>query len=329
MIFAKDIETIYLKSFLIIAEKIAMSIIEAISDANSIIDEIKTLVFDEKNVVDEFAEIITKRKFNEKNSIFMINWFNIDVDCQKFENRAMMKIRVMFEKLLICVFSFLSFFWLTKARFILFLHCFFFHFFLFHSFLSLRSNSCSDRCRTVLLQQQHFVQKSDFFSFCRFISFLLFVFVTQCFIWKLFTHVLIEKKFISSQFHRFILSWKYFFSTSFFVVSVFLFCSLSSLWCLKFSVVRCFLSVFEFYDSDRKHSNLMFSHVVVFSKRKFVAVSVFRERCFALIFFYFLFIQKILFSMYLKNFSTRSSMWKYEICVRKNWWWIEKISDSK
>ena len=64
MIFEKNIETIYLKLFLIsIAEKIAMSIIEAIfdieaiSDTDSIIDEIKTLLFDEKNVVDEFAEI--------------------------------------------------------------------------------------------------------------------------------------------------------------------------------------------------------------------------------------------------------------------------------
>ena len=88
-----------------------MLIIEAIFDVDSTIDEIKTLLSDEKNAVDEFAEITTWRKFNEKSSIFfMMNWFSINADCQKFENRAMMKIRVMFEKLLICVFSFLSFF---------------------------------------------------------------------------------------------------------------------------------------------------------------------------------------------------------------------------
>ena len=81
LIFERDIETIYLKSLLIIAEKIAMLIIEAISDADSIIDEIKTLVFDKRDVVNEFAEIITWRKFNEKSSIFMMSWFSIDVDC--------------------------------------------------------------------------------------------------------------------------------------------------------------------------------------------------------------------------------------------------------
>ena len=72
MIFEKDIETIYLKLLLIsIAEKIAMSIIEAIFDietifdieaifdADSIINEIKTLLFDEKNVVNEFAKVTT------------------------------------------------------------------------------------------------------------------------------------------------------------------------------------------------------------------------------------------------------------------------------
>ena len=36
-----------------------MIIIEAIFDVNSIIDEIKTLVFDEKNAVNKFAEVIT------------------------------------------------------------------------------------------------------------------------------------------------------------------------------------------------------------------------------------------------------------------------------
>ena len=69
-----------------------------------------------------------------------------------------------------------------------------------------------------------------------------------------------------------------------------------------------FFFVFEFYDFDRKHSNLMFFYVVVFSKRKFVTVFVYRERCFVLIFFYLLLIQKILFSMYLKKLSARSSM---------------------
>ena len=49
----------YLKSLLIfIAKKIAILIIEAIFDADSIIDEIETLIFDKRNPVDEFAEII-------------------------------------------------------------------------------------------------------------------------------------------------------------------------------------------------------------------------------------------------------------------------------
>ena len=65
MIFEKDIETIYLKLLLIsVAEKIAMSVIEAITDneaitdADSIIDEIETLLSNEKNAVDEFADVI-------------------------------------------------------------------------------------------------------------------------------------------------------------------------------------------------------------------------------------------------------------------------------
>ena len=81
MIFEKDIETIYLKLLLIsVAEKIAMSVIEAISDieaifdVDSIIDEIETLLFDKRNAVDEFAKVITSRKLKKKNSIvFMIN----------------------------------------------------------------------------------------------------------------------------------------------------------------------------------------------------------------------------------------------------------------
>ena len=112
MIFERDIETLYLKLLLIlIAEKIAMSVIEtifdieAISDANSIINEIKMLLSDERNAVDEFAEVTTWRKFKEKNSItFMMSWFSIDANCQKFENRAIIKIRAMFERLLIFVF---------------------------------------------------------------------------------------------------------------------------------------------------------------------------------------------------------------------------------
>ena len=64
MISERDIETIYLKLLISIAEKIAMSIIEtitdieAITDADSIIDEIKTLLSDERNAVDEFADVI-------------------------------------------------------------------------------------------------------------------------------------------------------------------------------------------------------------------------------------------------------------------------------
>ena len=66
MIFEKNIETIYLKFILIsIAEKIAISIIktitniEAITDEDSIIDEIKTLLSDERNADDEFADVIS------------------------------------------------------------------------------------------------------------------------------------------------------------------------------------------------------------------------------------------------------------------------------
>ena len=64
LIFEKNIKTIYLKLLISIAKKIAMLIIETIIDietiinANSIIDEIKTLFSDEKNAVDEFADVI-------------------------------------------------------------------------------------------------------------------------------------------------------------------------------------------------------------------------------------------------------------------------------
>ena len=54
----------HLKLLLIsVAEKIVMSVIEtiidneAIIDANSIIDEIETLLSNEKNAVDEFADV--------------------------------------------------------------------------------------------------------------------------------------------------------------------------------------------------------------------------------------------------------------------------------
>ena len=63
MIPERDIETIYLKFLVSVAEKIAMSVIEAITDteaiteADSIIDEIETLLSDEKNAVDEFADV--------------------------------------------------------------------------------------------------------------------------------------------------------------------------------------------------------------------------------------------------------------------------------
>ena len=135
LISEKNIETIYLKLLISIAEKIAMLIIEtitdteAITDANSIFDEIKTLFSDEKNAVDEFADVTWKRKFNEKNSIFMMSWFSIDADCQKFENKIMMKIRMLFEKLLIYVSFLLFFFWSAKVLFIFLSHCFFILFF--------------------------------------------------------------------------------------------------------------------------------------------------------------------------------------------------------
>ena len=64
LISERNIETIYLKFLISVAEKIAMSVIEtiidteAITDANSIIDEIETLLSDKKNVVDEFADVI-------------------------------------------------------------------------------------------------------------------------------------------------------------------------------------------------------------------------------------------------------------------------------
>ena len=65
MISERNIETIYLKLLLIsVAKKIAMSIIEtitdneAITDADSIIDEIETLLSNKRNAVDEFADVI-------------------------------------------------------------------------------------------------------------------------------------------------------------------------------------------------------------------------------------------------------------------------------
>ena len=303
LISEKNIETIYLKLLISIAEKIAMSVIEtitdneAITDADSIIDEIETLLSNEKNAVDEFADVIWERKFNEKNSIFMMNWFNIDADCQKFENRAMMKIRVMFERLLICVFFF-SFFFNQRKLFLYFFRIVFFIFFFFFA------QTVAQIAVALFFYNNNISFKNQIF------------FVLSLYIFCI-RHTMFHLKIIHSCFHRkktyfelissFFFSWKSLFSIFFSVVSVFLFrflssfWCLSSLWCLKFSIVRCFFFVFEFYDFDRKHSNLMFSHVVVFSKREFVVVFVFRERCFTLIFFYFCSLRRFFFRCYLKN----------------------------
>ena len=170
----------------------------------------------------------------------------------------MIKRRVMFEKLLIVVFiSF--FFWSTKVRFILFLHCSF-QSFVFYFFLSFRSDSCLNSYHTFFLQQQYFVQKSIIFRFV--------ILYLSC---SLFSshNVLFENYSFMFLFERNLFG-DNFIVFFFFVVSIFSFRFLSLFWCLKFFVVLCFFSVFEFYDFDRKHSNLMFFHVVVFSKKKFV-----------------------------------------------------------
>ena len=185
--------------------------------------------------------------------------------------------------------------------------------------------------KQLLKQLSHFFftttfrSKIRFFSFCRFIFFLFSVFVTQNLIRKSLIHVFILKELILKPFHRFFLSRKFFLSNFFFIVSIFFFRSLSLFWCLKFSVVRCFFSIFELYDFDRKHSNLMFFHAVVFFEKKI--------RQFVFLFFanvvllwnssIFCSIRSFFFSIYLQNFSIRSSMWKNEMCVRKNWWWIK------
>ena len=62
-----------------------------------------------------------------------------------------------------------------------------------------------------------------------------------------------------------------------------------------------FFFVFEFYNFDRKHSNLMFFHIVVFSKEKFVNSFFYFSRTL----FYF---EIFLFFVQSKNFSIRLSM---------------------
>ena len=136
-------------------EKITTSILE--EDFTSIVERLKTSISKEKDVVEIFAEIITLQKLSQKNLIFFIvNWLKIEVNCHKFENKIMIKKRVMFEKLLLVFFLFFLFsdqrnFVLYFFRIFLFIFFFFISFFLF--------------AEIVLLQQQHFVQKSDFFRF--------------------------------------------------------------------------------------------------------------------------------------------------------------------
>lgn len=72
-----------------------MSAIEAISVAASIIEELETLVSEEKDAVEESAEVITWREFSEKSPVvFMISWLSIEADCQKFENKALNNLEV-------------------------------------------------------------------------------------------------------------------------------------------------------------------------------------------------------------------------------------------
>ena len=87
-------------------------------------------------------------------------------DCQKFENKIMIKRRVMFEKLLIVFLS--SFFLINESSFYIFFAMFLFRFFHFLSFFSVCLDSYLNNYRIFLLQQQHFVQKSDFFRFVAF-----------------------------------------------------------------------------------------------------------------------------------------------------------------
>ena len=64
---------LFLLSVVLILEKITPSIFEIFFISFvSIIEKLKTSVLKEKNVVKIFAEIITLRKFSEKNSTFFI-----------------------------------------------------------------------------------------------------------------------------------------------------------------------------------------------------------------------------------------------------------------
>ena len=129
----------------------------------------------------------------------------------------------MFEKLLICVFFF--FLLISESSFYI-SFALFFSFFFFNFLFFRRSNSRLNRCRTFFLQQQHFVQRSDFFRFVA-------------------LYFLYSSHNVSSENHSFMFSSKrnllrinfivFFFRESFFfqfffsVVSIFLFRFLSSL----------------------------------------------------------------------------------------------------
>ena len=136
--------------------------------------------------------MLWKLKMLSSLRLFLINDINYLVSsllCQVFSSILLFKSRSFF---------LFSFFWSTKARFILFSHCFlqfFFSFFLFRQLFKSLSH--------FLFITTTFRLKIKFFSFCRFIFLLFFVFVTQCFIRRLLTDVSIEKIFISNQFHRF------------------------------------------------------------------------------------------------------------------------------
>ena len=328
MISERDIETIYLKFLISIAEEIAMSIIEAITDieaiidANSIIDEIETLLSNERNVVDEFANVIWERKFNEKNSIFMMNWFNIDADCQKFENRAMMKIRMMFEKLLICVFFSLSF---DQRKLVLY----FFRIVLFTFF-----------AQTVAqIAVALFFYNNISFKNQIFLVLSLYISLALC-----IRHTMFHLKIIHSCFHRKETYFESISSFSFVKVSSFnfflcrfnLFVSLSvvvlmSVVALMFEIL-C-RSMFSFCLRILWFWSKTFEFDVLLCCRLFEKRI---RRCFCFsrtllcfnILLSFAHSEDSFFSVF-EDFSARSSMWKYEKCVRKNWWWIEKINESK
>ena len=99
----------------------------------------------------------------------------------------------------------------------------------------------------------------------------------------------------------------------------FFFCFLSLFYCLKFSAVRCFFSVFELYDFDREHSNLMFFHVVVFSRRKFVSFFFCLSRTlhYFNVFLFFVLSKDSFFDVFEEILSSIINVRKWDVCSKK------------